>query len=142
VSKIPENRQILVVVGLVVHEGKILMVRRSEQENSLAHMKWEYPGGKVDFGESPEAAVIREIEEETGVKARIKRLLPESFVHVWDYSWGKQHTIIYGYECEFVSKTTRIADHHVYDTDWVSIDEVLDRDNLPGAEVFLKFLGS
>lgn len=52
-------RQITVVVGLVIKDGKILLVRRDEPELPQVHLKWEFPGGKVDFGETPEQAIIR-----------------------------------------------------------------------------------
>ena len=60
------NKQITVIVGLVIREGKLLMVKRHEPEVKGAHMKWEFPGGKVDIGETPEQAIVREVKEETG----------------------------------------------------------------------------
>lgn len=143
-SSIPSGKvkQITVSVGLVVRDNKVLMVRRSEPEVAGAHLKWEFPGGKVDFGETPEEAVVREIKEETGVIAKVKRLLPVTVTTNWDYPWGVQHTLLFGFECEYVSVEKRPKDHHVENVEWVEIDEVLKRDNLPGAKEFLESLSS
>ena len=70
------TKQITVFVGLVVHSGKLLMVKRDEPEVKGAHLKWEIPGGKVDFGETPEESIVREIKEEIGVNVKVKGLLP------------------------------------------------------------------
>ncbi|MEZ5743271.1 MAG: (deoxy)nucleoside triphosphate pyrophosphohydrolase [Sphingomonadaceae bacterium] len=55
----------VVAVALVDGEGRVLMQRRraSAQHGGL----WEFPGGKIDAGESPESAALREIEEELSV---------------------------------------------------------------------------
>lgn len=136
------SKQITVIVGLVVREGSVLMVKRYEPEVKDAHLKWEFPGGKVDFGETPESSVVREIREETGVICKVKRLLPVTVTSNWDYPWGIQHTLIFGFECEYISEEKRKVDHHVSDIDWVQIEEVLKRENLPGAEAFLSALRS
>jgi mutator protein MutT len=63
----------------VIREGKVLVLRRST--GSIAG-SWEFPGGKVDPGESPEQALRRELWEELGVKAIVrKELARASFTH-------------------------------------------------------------
>ena len=58
-----------VVAAVIESGGRILIGQRS---NSGHHpLKWEFPGGKVEPGETPEAATIRELEEELGIRARI-----------------------------------------------------------------------
>lgn len=55
-----------VVAAIIEREGRILICRRTrEQSHSL---KWEFPGGKLEHGESPEQALARELEEELGVR--------------------------------------------------------------------------
>ena len=62
-----------VVAAVIEHGGRILIgQRRRDAQHSL---KWEFPGGKVEPGELPEAAVIRELEEELGIRARLDREL-------------------------------------------------------------------
>jgi 8-oxo-dGTP diphosphatase len=60
-----------VVAAVIERDGRVLIAQRN---NSGQHpLKWEFPGGKVESGESPEAAAIRELEEELGIQARIDR---------------------------------------------------------------------
>jgi 8-oxo-dGTP diphosphatase len=136
------KRQITVFVGLVVKDNRILMVERNEPEAKGAHLKWEVPGGKVDFDELPEEAVVREIEEETGVRARVKRMIPDIFVQYWDYPWGIQQTLLFAYECELLSEGKRKKDHHVKDVKWVELSNVKKLQRLPGVDFFIKKLGS
>lgn len=137
-----KTKQITVIVGLVVRNGKILMVRRFEPEVKGAHLKWEFPGGKVEFGETPEEALVREIKEETGVHAKIKRLLNCVVTTNWQYPWGIQQTLIFGFECEYVKEAGSYSDHHVKETKWTTCEEALRMDTLPGAEPFIKALTS
>lgn len=60
------------VDGLVVKEDKILLVKRSHPPYQDF---WAIPGGYVEFGETCEEATIREVEEETGLKTKIKTLI-------------------------------------------------------------------
>ena len=64
------GRSIHVVAGVVTDaRGRILLARRTEGRD-LAGL-WEFPGGKVDPGETPEEALVRELREELGIEARV-----------------------------------------------------------------------
>lgn len=52
-------------------------------------------GGKVDFGETPEESIIREIKEEAEVIAEVKRLHPTVYMKYWDYPWVIQQTLLF-----------------------------------------------
>jgi 8-oxo-dGTP diphosphatase len=58
-----------VVAAVIEREGNVLVGQRKPGGNHP--LKWEFPGGKVEPGESPEAALIRELTEELGIRARI-----------------------------------------------------------------------
>jgi 8-oxo-dGTP diphosphatase len=58
-----------VVAALIVHEGKILVCQRTRHQTMP--LKWEFPGGKIEEGEQPRAALERELEEELGIDATI-----------------------------------------------------------------------
>lgn len=77
-------KQVLVsAVALIDADGRILLAQRPEGK-ALAGM-WEFPGGKVEAGESPEAALRREIQEELGIDLCDSCLAPFSFVsHEYD----------------------------------------------------------
>jgi 8-oxo-dGTP diphosphatase len=63
--------------ALIDGEGRILLARRPEGKK-LAGL-WEFPGGKIDAGETPEAALIRELKEELGIGVEAKNLAPFVF---------------------------------------------------------------
>ena len=74
---------LVVAVALVDPDGRILLARRPEGK-TLAGL-WEFPGGKVDAGERPEQALIRELAEELGVTVREPCLAPLTFAsHAYD----------------------------------------------------------
>ncbi len=58
-----------VATGLIRREGKVLLGRRPEG-HSLAGL-WEFPGGKIEIGETPEQALQRELSEELGIDATV-----------------------------------------------------------------------
>lgn len=57
-------KTIEVVAAMIQVEDMILVVQRKEDEKAYKSLKWEFPGGKVEGGERPEDAVIREVKEE------------------------------------------------------------------------------
>lgn len=65
--------RILVVAGVMKKDGKIMAYQRPEGKQLAG--KWEFPGGKLEEGESPEAALERELMEELGVHVRVGRVL-------------------------------------------------------------------
>ncbi len=63
-----------VVCALIEREGRVLIARRPAHKH--LGLKWEFPGGKVEPGEPPEAAIRREIQEELGCTVVVVRPLP------------------------------------------------------------------
>lgn len=64
-------------VALIDPDGRVLLAQRPEGK-SMAGL-WEFPGGKVEEGETPEAALIRELHEELGIQTWDSCLAPLSF---------------------------------------------------------------
>ena len=70
-------------VALIDPEGRVLLAQRPGGK-SMAGL-WEFPGGKVEAGETPEAALIRELEEELGIDTWASCLAPLTFAsHSYD----------------------------------------------------------
>jgi 8-oxo-dGTP diphosphatase len=63
--------------ALITHDGQILLQKRPEG-GSMAGL-WEFPGGKVEAGETPEAALVRELAEELGITLAEEGLKPLTF---------------------------------------------------------------
>ena len=98
---------LLVTAAIVVQNGKILLTRRPQDKRHPG--MWEFPGGKVDPGESPEEALRRELFEELGVAAAVDRIF--EVVH-YRYEWGA--VLILAYSCTIVSgplKNLGVAEH-------------------------------
>lgn len=64
----------VVVAGAIERDGRYLAARRTRPE--WAAGRWEFPGGKVEHGESDEQALVREIREELGVEIAVVRRVP------------------------------------------------------------------
>jgi 8-oxo-dGTP diphosphatase len=58
-----------VVAALIIEDGKLLVCQRTRHQTMP--LKWEFPGGKIEEGEQPRAAVRRELDEELGIQATI-----------------------------------------------------------------------
>jgi 8-oxo-dGTP diphosphatase len=77
------NIVLVSAVALIDPDGRVLLAQRPEGK-SLAGL-WEFPGGKVELGESPEVALIRELREELGIETKASCLAPLTFAsHSYD----------------------------------------------------------
>ncbi|MFN4283243.1 MAG: 8-oxo-dGTP diphosphatase MutT [Alphaproteobacteria bacterium] len=90
-----EKPTILVAaVALIDGDGRILIAQRPEGK-SLAGL-WEFPGGKVEPGETPEAALVRELREELGIEVEEACLGPFTFA---SHAYEKFHLLMPLYLC-------------------------------------------
>ena len=81
-------------VALVDADGRVLLARRPPGK-SMAGL-WEFPGGKVEPGETPEAALIRELKEELGIDTKESCLAPFTFA---SHAYEKFHLLMPLYVC-------------------------------------------
>jgi 8-oxo-dGTP diphosphatase len=84
---------VLVVAAVVVRNGSVLLSRRPPGKH-LAGL-WEFPGGKIEEGESPETALAREVREELGLAISSPR--PYAFVH---HEYPEKRILMLTYRCE------------------------------------------
>jgi len=90
-----ERVQAVVVAGVLIRNDRTLIIKRSLEELVLPGV-WELPSGKVEFGESPEDALIREYKEETGLA--ILPIQPFSVFHYTAECMGRRrHTVQINY---------------------------------------------
>jgi 8-oxo-dGTP diphosphatase len=81
-------------VALIDIDGRVLVAQRPEGK-SMAGL-WEFPGGKVEDGETPEAALIRELHEELGIDTRASCLAPLAFA---SHSYDSFHLLMPLFAC-------------------------------------------
>ncbi|MDX3886118.1 MAG: (deoxy)nucleoside triphosphate pyrophosphohydrolase [Sphingomonas sp.] len=84
----------VVAVALVDGDGRVLLQRRPEGK-AMAGL-WEFPGGKLETGESPEAALVRELREELGIDVEAACLAPATFA---SEPLGDRHLLLLLYAC-------------------------------------------
>lgn len=103
-----EQKPILLVVAcaLVDTDRRVLIAQRPEGKH-MAGM-WEFPGGKVDPGETPEAALIRELREELDVETKQACLAPLSFA---SHSYEHMHLLMPLYVCRRWQGTPTAREH-------------------------------
>jgi len=102
-SAVPALPMVLVVaVALVDADGRVLIAQRPEGK-SMAGL-WEFPGGKVDPGETPEAALIRELREELAIDTEESCLAPFTFA---SHRYERFHLLMPLYLCRRWQGTPR-----------------------------------
>jgi 8-oxo-dGTP diphosphatase len=84
----------VVAVALVDGDGRVLLQQRPPGK-PMADL-WEFPGGKIEPGETPEAALIRELEEELGIETWQSCLAPAAFA---SEALGDKHLLLLLYVC-------------------------------------------
>lgn len=85
---------LVVAAALVDADGRVLLQRRPEGK-PMAGL-WEFPGGKVEPAETPEAALIRELDEELGIRTHASCLAPATFASA---PVGDRHMLLMLYVC-------------------------------------------
>jgi len=106
---------IRVVCGIIYKHNKILLTRR-KKEKSLGGF-WEFPGGKVEDGESDKDALKRELKEELNLEVYD---LDFSSENIHNYDEFVIHLI--GYKCKAKSDPGKLTDHDKYE--WVGVSEL------------------
>ncbi len=97
-----------VVIALIKKDGKYLLTRRVQfdpEDEQYKPYVWHVPGGGIEFGESPETAIKREIREELGVDVEIVTLIPKAFSDVR----GKWQGIFLTYLCTMSDENSKIT---------------------------------
>ena len=114
-----DSKIIVVSAGIISKDGKILISKR-RKDAPIEPNKWEFPGGKIEFLESPEQALIREIKEELDIKIKVEKLF-DAVSHVYTRTI---HIVMIVYLAEYVSGEIRNFVHQ--DSKWVNVKELSD----------------
>jgi 8-oxo-dGTP diphosphatase len=129
-------RDVLLVVAaaLVDPDGRVLIAQRPEGK-SMAGL-WEFPGGKIETSETPEAALIRELREELGIAVKEPCLAPFTFA---SHSYGGFHLLMPLYICRRWDGEPKPLSHAALK--WIRPRELMrDADKWPMPEADLPLL--
>ena len=104
-----------VVAALIVRDGKLLIARRPEGKHMAG--RWEFPGGKLECGESPEEAVEREIREELGTEVKAGRIY-----QAMTYSYPEKDVLLLFYAASIISGEPQPFEEA--EIRWVTVEEL------------------
>jgi 8-oxo-dGTP diphosphatase len=116
------NREKIVTAAIIRKDGCVLLARRCSGEKLAGF--WEFPGGKVEFGETPEESLARELLEELGIVACVGKRVAESS-HQYEHGSFR----VMAYLIDHVKGEPRPNVHD--QLDWVKIDDLASYQLLP-----------
>ena len=114
-------KQIEVVAAIIRKDDKVFATQRGYGEWKDW---WEFPGGKVEPGETPEAALKREIREELSTEISV-----DTFVCTVDYDYPKLHLTMHCYYCSLLDEALHLNEHEA--ARWLTKDQLDSVDWLP-----------
>ena len=103
-----------VVAAIILRDGKFFATQRGYGEWKDW---WEFPGGKLEAGESPEEALKREIREELSTDICI-----EEFLCTVEYDYPKFHLTMHCYKCSLLTEALHLNEHEA--ARWLTIKEI------------------
>ena len=122
-----------VTAAILVDNGKILIAKR--KQNDPLKGKWEFPGGTVEYGETPEACLRREIKEELDIDVDVGEYFGES---IYQYEHGAIQLL--AYRAYWITGEITLMVHDEYK--WVNIGRLLEYNlapaDIPLAEEIMK----
>ena len=110
-----KKRELFVVAGAIIKDGKVFAAQRGKSGKTA--FKWEFPGGKINPGETPEEALARELVEELSIHVKVHELI---YSVVDEYEDVILH--IDTYRCTLESGTPTLSEH--IDMAWSDKDEL------------------
>jgi 8-oxo-dGTP diphosphatase len=109
---------ILVTAAIIKNKDKYLITKRPNDGRHKSNY-WEFPGGKIEFGESPRTCIEREIKEELGIVIKAKDILDISS-YVYDNS---KHILLVGIYCDYICGNIQKLDIESFE--WVTKDDMI-----------------
>jgi len=131
-----QNPDIIPVVALALfhpRKNKYLIVRRNAEQSGAGF--WEFPGGKIETGETPREALVREIQEELNIDLTEDSLV---FVHSHIHAYPNKKIELSLYKCSSFEENFRLVDHDLYA--WVDHKSILGFQLSAADQPFLRFL--
>ncbi|GAI92789.1 unnamed protein product [marine sediment metagenome] len=119
-----QRKIITVVIGVIIKDGKYLLTKRAEwnpEDEGVQDHPWQFPGGALEFGESIEQCLHREIKEEVGVDLGSIALLPKIFHEVRN-NW---HGVFVCFVCKLKETKQKVQlNEEATEYAWLTISEI------------------
>ena len=116
------NRYRILVKGIVQKDNKFLIVEKWYDDNIVDPYQWEFVDGEAEFGESPDAAVVRIIQEQTGLTSVVDRIL-----YTWTFMIGSESNLGLSYLClTDMDEDTVVLSEDLNNAKWIEADEIED----------------
>lgn len=110
---------LIVTAGIIEKNGQYLIAKR--KDGVCLGCNWEFPGGKLDPGETPEECLKRELFEELSIETSIG-----DFVCSTEFCCGEKKITLLAYKVVYLSGEIKIVDHEEFK--WVTLEEMRDYD--------------
>ena len=123
-------KQIEVVAAIIRKDDKIFATQRGYGEWKDW---WEFPGGKMEAGETPEEALKREIREELSTEISV-----DEFLYTVEYDYPKFHLTMHCYLCSLMTDSLHLNEHEA--AKWLTKDELNSVKWLPADAKFISHL--
>lgn len=114
----------VVPIGFIVEQGKILMSLRNDPHNPSFHNKWEFPGGGVEFGETIEENIKREVWEEVGYEIEPVKQLSKISVRSRETDTYQFQVFLVPYVCKIIGGNGEYSDSETIKYEWFEFDDV------------------
>ncbi|MBO5483720.1 MAG: NUDIX hydrolase [Lachnospiraceae bacterium] len=113
------NAYRILVKGIVKKDDRYLIVEKWYDDNIVDPYQWEFLDGEAEFGESPDAAVIRLIQEQTGLTAVVDRIL-----YTWTFMVGSVCNLGLSYVCYTeMDEDSVVLSEDLNNSRWITSDE-------------------
>ena len=126
-----QEAPLIVTAAVITRDDRVLVTRR--KKDSHLGGQWEFPGGKMEPGESPEESLVRELQEELGVEIEVAHILEVVF-----HRYPERDVLLLFYSCELLDGEPWPVD--VEEVAWVSRPELPHLDWVPADVPFVDWL--
>lgn len=113
----------LVVTAGIIYQGGRVLVTQRKASVPYPHL-WEFPGGKVEPGEDPRSAVVRELKEELAIHTEVIRVYDVIF-----YRYPERDVLLIAFECKWLSGELQELDVAAHR--WVAAEDLISLQFLP-----------
>ncbi len=114
-------KSIEVVAAIIQNDDKTLCVQRGPAKFDYIHHKFEFPGGKVEQGESRESAIVRELKEELNLD-----ISNMNFFMTVEHTYPDFHIVMHAFICQVGDRYIELTEH--IDAKWLAIEELAQLD--------------